>query len=205
VDYRDANVEILGVRLDGSVTPYAVVPNAYAGSLHICRTLAQEYRRPLDAWGIYRAKELGDLFGTDILAPNDAIVLGFTAGSVWVRRENIERLIGALRAFWEEHSSFSSLLGETIALPPTIPGVIDALQAARDEPELRGVCFNQTSVVATVWHPVGWTPEPRPFNFDLDDLTLEGVRPWELFEALEAAGAFGSIPPGGAARSAEGE
>jgi hypothetical protein len=182
VDALDGRLQVFAIDHAGAVTPYDEVSHAYAGSLYICRVLATTYDVQLDAWGVYRAQELGKLFGSPRLSLTDSILLGFTGTHCWVRRENVPRLVDAIDDFWRKHHNFTTLMGQDVEAEPTLPRVAQVLRRAAQDEALRGVCFNQTSVVTDPWRAPF---EPgKPYNFDRDRFTVSGVSPWELFDEL---------------------
>lgn len=183
VDALDGRVQIFGIATDGTVSLYSEVPGAHGGSLYICKMLAIKYGVQLDAWGVYRAQELGKLFGTSRVSRTDSILLGFTGTHCWVRRENIDDLVAAIEEFWAEHRRFTTLMGEVVDAEPTLPRVAEVLRRAALDESLRGVCFNQTSIVADPWR-AQFEPA-KPFHFDNDRFTVSGIAPWELFEELD--------------------
>ncbi len=175
------SVAVHAIAPSGEVVPYGTVPNAHACSLHILRSLSGKYGCRFDPFGVYRAAELTRLFGSPTLDEDDAIVLGFTFEHVWVRSDNLERLAAALEGFWSEHSRAVALTGESFEVEPTIPRVVELLRRAAGDEEVRGVCFDQTSVAPSVW--IG--PGKEPFRFGAGGRALDGGEPVELIEELE--------------------
>lgn len=182
---RKNQVEIFGIDNRGKITLLAKANNAEAGSMHICRTLSAKYRCPFDPFGLYRARAIGDLFGSPKMSEQDSVVLGFTFDRVWVKRENIDRLVQALTAFWEAHSTFVTLTGEELPAPPTIPKIIKILSKAAGDQKLKGVCFNHTSVAPNLWtQPNANKNRAARFDFDVNLAMTDETQPWELFETL---------------------
>jgi hypothetical protein len=162
----------------GDALPFRFVNSGMTGVYFIWGALSKKYDLP-------RNPMSGDMpiwaeFDGTKLITDERVVLGFTFDNVWVRRDQIPRLVAALQAFWERHGA---------GIRPTIPEIIEGLQAAFQEPQdtVRGVCFQHTSVSESAWvlfDSDDLNYEGRPFNFDTDEKTYFGKPPWELFEGL---------------------
>lgn len=72
------------------------------------------------------------------------LCLAFTLDAVWVHRQNIPRLCGALDKFWKKY-------GANKGISPTIPGAILALTNIWNDHDLLGAAFNITSVNSNPW------------------------------------------------------
>lgn len=170
-----SRVEIYSIGHDGEVRSFAEVRNATAGALTIWMEMAAKHKVECEMF------EFGPLWKqTRSFSRPDQIVLAATYDRVWIRRERCSEVAAALRAFWAERG-----LGAK-GIVPTIPGIADELDRAAVS-DIRGVCFNQTSVCSDPWvvrHPTD--PEERiPFNFDRDTEAMDGGQPWELFDELD--------------------
>lgn len=115
-------------------------------------------------------------------------LLGFTYDRVWVKRENIHRLVEALT--WLDQLVCQPR--DRVRTAFDVAKIIDGLERgpksinpeAVARPEIRGVCFGMTSVSDTGWRkkfyhegddPNEVDPDDRPYNFDRD------TGHWELF------------------------
>jgi len=181
-----SRVVVYKILPDGDAIEHGEARNAMAGALWIWNTLAKERGLSLD---LLRFEPLWELFCTDRLSRDQSIVLGFTFDGVWIRRENLPRVVAPLRAFWR--ANVSTRVGAS-QISPTIPVICDLLESAAAL-DIRGVCFNQTSVNANPW----WIApeddeEGRPFNFDRDTQNSHGTAPWELFSKIDPA--YGQAP-----------
>jgi hypothetical protein len=186
------------IRPNGDVEHYDDAQNALAGASYIWDVYEKEFgfldagRHPMltgeyKCWAKFK----------DPNAPLEKrIVIGFTFDDVWVRRDRIPQLVDALRLFWRDHSKrWDSFEGKWSAVVPTIATLADIIERAGKE-DIRGVCFQQTSVSDNAWLLPGPTEDDewRPFNFDRDKLTAYDGEPWELFEVLEEVAKEPSCP-----------
>ena len=112
-----------------------------------------------EIWGIVKHPDITD---------THKIAMNSTFDNVVVKRENLERLLVAFREF-----EFETSLKEQA----------DLIEAAlKDDPELLGIAWNQTSVCGDTWDNIGGydeeTEEPIPYNL------LKEEKHWFLFEEL---------------------
>lgn len=194
-----SRIEIYAIMArDGEVIRYDEAYNAPACALHIWDTLSWKYC--CEAFALHSAESprVWELFATDRMALRDSIVLGFTYDRVWVKRENLPRLVKALRSFWEDHFDMFETHRMTYPKPErkpivdTIPRVADILERMSKDETIRGACFNQTSVCSNPWltkvpdaDPEDYDNRYKRFNFDNDPTLPNGKPPWELFDGLE--------------------
>lgn len=177
-------VEIYAIRPNGEAVDYGDVGGAMACAPLIWSELCGRYLN--DPYG-YLVKKTQDrlwrlFYEPGPISQTDRICLGFTFDDVWVKRENLPGLADALEEFWKG-------LGKDYV--PTIPAVVEKLRAAIAE-DIRGVCFNQTSVNGNPWEVLIWPEgadtkeddpsDRRPFNFDRDAAMKPAL--FELFEAV---------------------
>lgn len=191
-----SRLEIYGIDAAGDACQYDEVSNAWGGAWRIWDALSVRYLgRPFGfgsgdqrVWSLFE-----DGSGLDFV---ERTALGFTFDRVWVRRVNLTRLADALAAFDARYPG---------APRATLAGVVEVLRQMADDPDLVGVCFNQTSVNSDPWRVPATFEErraevgpeyteqdyandmdrDRPYNFLRDPPELGGKPVWELFEALE--------------------
>lgn len=166
------------IQLNGEVSDDRDFKNANAVQPLIWRALCEKYKRPFSLLDM----PLFQMLFTGELTDDEALCVAFTLDAVWVKKENIPRLVYALEVFWELYGSKDFAV--------TLPNVIAYLKecAAVD---IRGVCFS-ISLVESAWSlsdPDG--ENERPFNFDKDKHTAlgatrdqEGLEPVELGAVL---------------------
>jgi len=170
-----SRVNVYRIEPDGVVVPHAEIQNALAGAAWIWNTLSKAVGVPCD---MFAYEPLWRLFGSDRLTLHQNIVLGFTFDAVWVRKGNVPGLVAALREFFREHGT---------GVVPTVMGIAAACEQAAAM-DIRGVCFNQTSVCENPWRiRTNDDGETRPFQFDKDTRDRNGKEPWELFEGYGQA------------------
>lgn len=158
---------------DGDVVGYEDVRNAMAGAMYMWRKLGEKmgvspiYGREEEVWGA---------LGSGRFTLDEDICLAFTFDGAYVQAKNIPRLITALEAF---HATYCQ------GIAPTIKGIAEALtRLIREEPEIRGACFQQTSASDHPWsfyNPE--TDESRPFNFDRHEKNNYGQKPYDLVDS----------------------
>lgn len=106
----------------------------------------------------------------------DRIVLFTTFDNCLVKKEDIPRVIEALRAFEGDDHKGETNLGEQA----------DILQTIYDDPETIAVGWNQTSVTVESWENIGGYDEEKdeaiPYN------CLTGDKHYWLFDELKEVG-----------------
>ena len=167
---------------DGKVLSHEDVRNPWGCAMYVWTTMTEKYlgKTPgfCDNFPVWK------LFATPKMSERDSIVMGFTFDGVWIKRENIPRLVTALRSFWEDHHTSRWPDGTVHEVVPTIPRVADILEGIATDETIKGVCFNQTSVCSNPWWVRTGEDEGRPFDFTVDTKDLNDHEPWELFEAM---------------------
>lgn len=181
--------EIYAFDQKGDAQYYGDAQNAWGGAMAIWMEMSKAYgltysmmSETCPLWERFNSGRIGYR-----LDKRDDIVLGFTFDRVWVRKENIGKLIDALQSFYDERISTKDIV-------PTIVGIVEVLRKAAGDEGIQGVAFNQTSVSDAFWHlyppsphedcgdedcdPCYLADNGRPYNLNTD----EGH--WELFEAL---------------------
>jgi len=195
-------VEIYAFDKDGNSHEYGEARNSHGGAMMIWDHLWVKYRLAQKDSEYYpRTDEHGecpscgrpgrlsftgdlqllwDLFKDSRVTDLDRVLLGFTFDRVWIKKENLSRLIGPLDMFFKiaiESSGYAETLGKVVA----------HLRRAADDPDVIGVAFNQTSVTGDPYFgqrlvredPDGFDDEWRPYNLNTDD------GHWELFEKID--------------------
>lgn len=195
---------------DGDAHEQAQIRNATAGALWIWRALDHKYRTRCS---ILQYGKLWKLFNTGKLSELDNITMGVSFDRVWVKKENLPKLIEALKAFSNEFCEqpvqisspfdFAAAQDGPVKVDDTIPRLIAALKACL-EMDILGVAFNHTSVGEAFWELYEKPDRPatdeelREANIsedEWDDCRNEGhYRPynilkddkghWELFEEI---------------------
>lgn len=153
----------------GDSRRYGEASNAFGGAYTIWESLSRKYDVTFSLMS--DAIQIWSLADTDKISTNDNTVLKFTFDRVWVRRDNIHRLVTPLRAFCVEFID-----GKQIA--KTLPALIEILERAAQDEAIEGVSFNQTSVCANPWWVRNEDDEyddGRPYNLRKDS------NHWELF------------------------
>lgn len=120
-------------------------------------------------------QEIWDLVDNPNVSLSDRIVLFTTLDNCLVRKENIPRVITAMRSFPRAGDEMETNLLEQIE---TLEGILN-------DPDSIAVGWNQTSVCADSWDVVGEDSEGHrngsPYN------CLKGKRHFWLFEELEVS------------------
>lgn len=195
---------------NGEAHEQAQIRNATAGALWIWRALDHKYKTRCS---ILQYAKLWKLFNSGKLSELDNITLGISFDRVWVKKENLPKLIEALKAFSNEFCEqpvqisspldFVSAQEGPVKVDNTIPRLIIALTACL-EMDILGVAFNHTSVGEAFWEVYEQPEKPatdeelREANIpedEWDDCRYEGVyrgyniltdtgEHWELFEAI---------------------
>lgn len=174
-----SRAETYKIEKNGDVTFAFSARNSFGGAYAIWETLRRKHNVP-EGGAMNRFDEVWKLPQTKKLDETDLIVLTCTFDRVWVRHENIPRLIAALEAFWPQMQKY---LSATIA--DTVPLIVEGLRDfVLPMKEIRGICFNHTSVNVSPWTVYDGDEEGRPFNFDKDK-TINGKPLFELFETVE--------------------
>lgn len=192
-------VEIYAINRDGDVVDFGEARNSHGYAPHIWEVLSQKLCGTSFPWSS-KDVPVWKKFRDPSVSENERIVLGATYDAVWIKRENIPRLVTALEAFWEKHatiypqetrpSMFSTPV--PVAVYRTIPALIEILVKIAADDKYRGVCFNATSVNGNPWRVrepqegEDYDDDPRAFNFDKDTQDTNGNEPWELFEAVDS-------------------
>lgn len=112
------------------------------------------------------ANQIWDLFENESISMDDRIVLGTTLDHVLVRRNEIEKIIHAFRAF----QGITNLKEQA-----------DILSKLMQDESISAVGWNQTSVNADTWMNAGpyEQDEFQPYNYLIQD------DHWWLFDELE--------------------
>lgn len=147
--------EMYVVRSSGEVESAWTFSNAFQGAIFVWERLCEQYR--------IGGSRLGGRYEalwarTNELAPDDRWVLASTYDRVIIPRESLPRLIEAFERFLTRHST------------PNLERQLTALRVMLVEPDVIGVCYNQTSVNAGAWQ----VPDPEdegnliPYNINRD-------------------------------------
>lgn len=173
------------ISADGTVKNVGDVRNSSGWCMHIWRSLAADYSVPVR---MFEYEPLWEMFGKSPMSERDSIVLGATFDAVWVKHENLSRLIAALESFWTSHSTMVDMDGRTVGVVATIPGVVSLLKDIASDATARGACFYATSTTDDPWYgkPEGEDEDAPRFVFGKDTTTRHGD-PFELFEGLASA------------------
>jgi hypothetical protein len=174
-------MEIFAFNREGDAEDYGDARNSWGGAMHIWNSLSKKYG--FGDFPMMRTENvpIWEACTEGKLNEHDTVTCKFTFDRVWVKSENIPRLIESLCVFVREFVD-----GTNVAR--TLPAAIEILQKAHSDPGVIGVAFNQTSV-GEAW--CGQIPIPcehcggtdtddyRPYNLHKD----EGH--WELFESID--------------------
>src|SRR5271155_1220143 len=166
------------IKANGEVENVGDAHNSHGWCMHIWRSLDGVYRA---GCGAMEYQKLWKMFGKPPMTERDAIVLGATFDAVWIKQEELPRLIAALESFWETHKTIR-IDGNLMAVVPTIPRVIGFLKEIAADATARGACFHGTSTTDDPWFGTAASEDedsPR-FVFGKDTTTRHGG-PWELF------------------------
>ena len=122
------------------------------------------------------AREIWALADNLEVPAHERIVLFTTFDDCLVKKEDIPRVVEALRAFeGDDHKGETNLAEQA-----------DILQAIYDDPDTIAVGWNQTSVIVESWANTGGydegKDEPIPYN------CLTGGKHYWLFDELKEAG-----------------
>jgi hypothetical protein len=176
------------IQPNGDVEHLAEARNSHGWSPHIWMALAEDLKIvPFSMMSLEQCKVLWNKFEDPSVSVLDRICLGLTFDTAWVRKEDIGRCIEALRAFWMRHNKMLSWEGKVVDVVGTIPQIIEAMEKAATM-DIRGICFQGTSVTDTIWSLPGEKEDDwRPFNFDKDTKTSIDTEPFDLFKELNGA------------------
>ena len=184
-------VEVYYIDSKGDVRMFAEAHNAFGGAMLIWMAIKEKYdiQTSFFDWApVWR------LAGLNTTPQHERIVLAFTFDNVWVKKENIQKLIDALSQFESE------LPADRKGNNSTLQQLLEIFRKANSDSDVHGLCFNQTSVNGNPWRKQmlyaeavetikGMTPdrfaEERPerrFNFNRDK-EIDGRSVWELFES----------------------
>lgn len=141
-------LEIYYVAADGDVEWLGEVRNPHGGAPWIWRVLSAKYG--VDDPFQYsnsnsdKGEALWKLHDSGRLTEAENTLLGWTFDAVWVKRENVPRLVAAVEAWWPDNrKQWSEFDHKFFDVTPTLPGMVEVLKNL--PADARGVCFNQTS------------------------------------------------------------
>jgi hypothetical protein len=162
-----SSMELFAVQQSGEVDGIGDARNSYGGAMHIWNTL---YRR----WGfgdyvppgnMAATKRLWDHVADPGVSHLDRVMMLWTFDLAFVKRENIERFVADIRAWWADNSTGRGMDGEVYDVADTIPRAAEIVERAFSDQALRGLLTNHTSVNSDLkWesHGSGCQCEPDP-------------------------------------------
>ena len=178
-----SSTELYKILMNGDVVFHARFGNSNRGSSLVWGNMGERYLGDghyLSHCGFcrdpkYNEETFWNLIGQKKIPVEERIVLASTYDFVIVKKENLPRLIEAMRYY-----------GTAYRDPGHIPQQADALRELLSE-DILGVCWNQTSINCDVWEYQyeydGYGDEKgdtgRPFNIYVDDHC--GKKHWFLF------------------------
>lgn len=160
-----SSTKIYAVKQNGDVVSFKSVHNAWGGAMHVWNSLNEEYGLNDSMFTGYKKtwKELG----TGVYEAFEDIVLGSTFDMVWVKKENIDKLIKAFGKYCDKYDG-SNLQKQ-----------IEILNDIKNDGQYIGVSWCQTSVADDLWDFYDdEEDELMPYNIN------KGKKHWELFEEL---------------------
>jgi hypothetical protein len=169
-----SRVEIYSISNKGDVELYAEERNAVACAWLMWDTFNKKYNLSNKEMDF---KELWEFTGTDKMSRQDKIAVASAFDRVWIKKEHLKEVADAWDAAWE----LVKARGDRV---DTISRVAAVIRKAADE-DIRGICFNQTSVCCNPWVVTHGEDEEETFNFD-KHTEISGGKPWELFEWLNS-------------------
>lgn len=169
-----SRTELYFVDQAGDVWLHSEYQNSWRGAMLVWMAMARHYlggEPGFNIGGLSKSLQpVWDLFKDTRLPVEMRIVLGSTFDKVMVRKENLPRLITAIRAF-------ERITGDGGNLVLQIP----AFEALYLEDDCTAVCWNQTSVCHSPWEIPDDSADDgvRSYNINRDK------EHWFLFEELE--------------------
>lgn len=167
-----SRIEIGNVTHDGMVERYDDSPrNAFGGAFHIWKALSTKYDIPFD---LFTGDGKLDCWKPENLArmtEDERWVMMSTFDTPIVRKEHLSRLIQALTAFVKLYPT------------ATLQTEIEVLQRAAHDPDVVGVCWNQTSV-NSAWWDLGYDDRGEPIRYNVNKQTTH----WYLTPTEVAGG-----------------
>jgi hypothetical protein len=167
-----SRTEIYKVKTNGDTTFYGEAPNSWGYGALVWDVLGKKY---VDSnfvlFNDSLFNKLFELFEYGDIKERDRIVLGSTSDYVYIAKQNIPKLIEALKSFYNEYGNDKV---------PTILVTAKILEKMLKEPDTRGCAFNMTSVSNPYWEEYdSVTDSYSPRNIDTD------TKVWELFEVMK--------------------
>lgn len=155
-------VEIYTVNEKGDVTEFGIARNSFGGAMHIWSIIADKYMSNVTGGigGLLLAisgnqcQQFWDLFNSGKLSERDNILFGSTFDHMICEIDQLNDLIEAFKSFHDDHPSF------------TLAEIIQVLKTVPKEKDIRGICFNQTSVVSDMWTDMDDQENTIPYNVD---------------------------------------
>ncbi len=169
----------------GNVVPYKEASNAYGCAPVIWSKMSERYLGK--DFSFFEPDKIWPIASDPAVDLQDRITMGFTFDSAFVKKENIPRLIEALRSFLRGYGDGSS---------GTIHIIVSILYECCSRQNDLGVCFRQTSVIENLWQVLLPAKEEycdreyRPFNIltDYPNKTkmIGKFLAYELFEEIDS-------------------
>lgn len=153
-------VEIYAVRPNGDVELYDEVHNAHGGAMRIWRALGDDYGNPFPMWNDEPWwKWASNACRAGVISDDDALVYLISCDWGITPGELIPKAADALEAFYARHPH------------PTGDGIVAVLRRMAADPDVTGVCFNHTSVVADpLWKPWDYqADQPVTYNINTNE------------------------------------
>lgn len=152
-----SSCEIYAVKTNGEVSYYDRAKNAWGGAMHIWQTLAKKHIG--DGFSFFAdMKPVWNLADNESVPMHERIVLASTFDKAIAKKDFLPTLIEAFEEFAAEFPT------------PTLEKEIEILKTMQDDPEVIGVCWNQTSVNGDPWSVYDEDNDDSiPYNINTND------------------------------------
>ncbi len=161
-----SRTEIYAVEQNGDVVAFDDVQNAWLGGMHVWDKLSESYSFNESLFQGF--EKTWGAFNKGVYETFEDIVLGSTFDMVWVKKENINKLMESFIKYCDKYEG-SNLLKQ-----------VEIFKEIQKDDDYIGVAWCQTSVADDLWD-YGYdedSDESIPYNIN------KGDKHWELFEGM---------------------
>ncbi|MDT2675355.1 hypothetical protein [Enterococcus dongliensis] len=161
-----STTELYAVNKNGDVTPYGEAKNSWLGGMHVWNSLNEKYALNDDM--MFGFKKTWGNFNKGFYEEYEDVLLGSTFDKVIVLKENFEQLISNFEKYLAVYPN--SNFGQQIEI----------IQAMKEDEDVIGVAWCQTSVADDLWDFAYDDEEDETIPYNV----FKGEEHWNLFAEL---------------------
>lgn len=161
--------ELFKVNLKGDIEIYQEFHNSHRGAMLVWKNMCERYLPDTDFFSLFRdLSPVWALWKNKTVDTSDRIVMAATFDRVMVKKQDLQRVVDAMRSYGERYED-----------PGTIPQQADAIEKLITDDDCQAICWNQTSVNADAWVTRGESEDLQDYNINRDS------GHWFLFQEFD--------------------